>query len=888
MPEIIPERYDPQEVEQKWYSMWLAEGLFHADVKSKKKPYTILIPPPNITGALHMGHALVNSIQDFLIRRARMLGYEALWIPGIDHAGIATENKVEQYLASMGIFRDKITRERFIKSAWEWKDRYGGVIIKQLKRLGCSCDWDRMAFTLDEKRQKAVNTAFLRYYNEGLIYRGKYIVNWCPRCRTTISDLEVEYDERDAKLYYISYPLIDDKGNKTQKSIVVATTRPETMLGDMAVAVNPLDKRYSDVKGAFLELPLMGRRIPVITDDAVEMEFGTGAVKITPAHDPDDYEIALRHNIEPLVIMDEGAMINGNGGVYEGLTREEARKKIVEDLEKEGLLVKVEDYHHSVGRCCRCQTDIEPYLSEQWFIKMEPLAKLVIDAINKGKVRFVPDRWTRICLSWLENARDWCISRQLWWGHRIPIWYCDECGEVIVSVEKPTRCTKCESSKLHQDEDVLDTWFSSALWPISTMGWPDVGDDFEKFYPTDVLVTASDIIYLWVARMIVSGLKFVGEVPFHTVYINTTIQDEEGRRMSRTHGTGIDPMEFIESIGADAVRFTMATIATQTQSIRFSADKFDIGKYFTNKIWNAARFLLMNVDENITGVNDFTPERVEDIWIMDGLNGLIEEVNRGYEEYRFNDLAGRLYDFFWHSYCDWYLELIKNRFYRPENEDERLSAQRCALYVMDGWLRLMHPIMPHITEEIYSRLPHTSGYIILAQWPEVKEIGDVISAREELEFITEVIRSIRNLRTEINVPPSKEVDVLIIPEGDKYREMTERNAEHITTLAKVADLDIKMSASKPKMAISSVVAGASVYLLFEGIVDADKELKRLTRTYKKLEEEKRKLTLKLENENFMTKAPKNVIDDVVRHLEEVDRKMLRIGEHINKLRGENN
>ncbi|RLC38244.1 MAG: valine--tRNA ligase, partial [Candidatus Coatesbacteria bacterium] len=419
-------------------------------------------------------------------------------------------------------------------------------------------------------------------------------------------------------------------------------------------------------------------------------------------------------------------------------------------------------------------------------------------------------------------------------------------------------------------------------------GWPDVGDDFEKFYPTDVLVTASDIIYLWVARMIVSGLKFVGEVPFHTVYINTTIQDEEGRRMSRTHGTGIDPMEFIESIGADAVRFTMATIATQTQSIRFSADKFDIGKYFTNKIWNAARFLLMNVDENITGVNDFTPERVEDIWIMDGLNGLIEEVNRGYEEYRFNDLAGRLYDFFWHSYCDWYLELIKNRFYRPENEDERLSAQRCALYVMDGWLRLMHPIMPHITEEIYSRLPHTSGYIILAQWPEVKEIGDVISAREELEFITEVIRSIRNLRTEINVPPSKEVDVLIIPEGDKYREMTERNAEHITTLAKVADLDIKMSASKPKMAISSVVAGASVYLLFEGIVDADKELKRLTRTYKKLEEEKRKLTLKLENENFMTKAPKNVIDDVVRHLEEVDRKMLRIGEHINKLRGENN
>ncbi|MGQ9706655.1 MAG: valine--tRNA ligase [bacterium] len=885
MAEIIPSKYDPKAVEEKWYSRWLIEGLFHADAHSKKEPFTILIPPPNITGELHIGHALNNSIQDFLIRRARMLGYETLWIPGIDHAGIATENKVEQYLASMGIFREKITRERFLKSAWEWKDKYGGIIIKQLKRLGCSCDWDRLAFTLDKKRQISVNTAFMEYYKQGLIYRGKYIVNWCPRCKTVISDLEVEHIEKDSKLYYIAYPLLDEKGSKTKESVVVATTRPETMLGDMAVAINPEDDRYKNFIGRYLELPLVRRKIPVIDDEAVDKEFGTGAVKVTPAHDPNDYEISQRHKLEPIIVMDEGAVINENGGRYKGLTREEARKKIIDDLTDENLLIKTEDYHHSVGTCYRCHTEIEPYLSTQWFLRMGQLVRPAIEVIKQGKVRFIPERWTPICLSWLENAKDWCISRQLWWGHRIPIWYCEECDETIASVEEPELCTKCKGKKLHQDDDVLDTWFSSALWPISTMGWPQQGDDFKKFYPTDILVTDAGIIYLWVARMIISGLRFVSEVPFHTVYITTTVQNEEGRRMSKSLGTGIDPMDFIESIGADAVRFTIATISTHIQSIRFSSDRFEIGRNFTNKIWNAGRFILMNTDENISEIDDFRPKLNEDKWIVNCLNRLIEDVNKGYEEFRFNDIAGRLYEFFWHDYCDWYLEIIKRRLYNPSSEYERLSAQRCLLFVMDRWLKLMHPIMPHITEEIYSLLPHTSDYLTKSSWPVKIDIGDTTEAVNEIDALIEIVRTIRNLRSELDVSPSKKVDVLIIPNDENNESIIIKHIDHIKTLASVGRIDVNMSKMAPSKCVSAVVSGASIYMFLEGIVDIDKELKRLNRALENLDEEEKGLLSKLENENFMTKAPSDVIDTVVRRLNEVRAKKLKITDNIKQLKG---
>jgi len=885
MAKIIPDRYNPKAVEGKWYLKWLVDGLFHADEHSDKKPFTILIPPPNITGELHIGHALNNSIQDFLIRRARMLGYEALWIPGIDHAGIATENKVEQYLSSMGIFRENITREGFLHSAWEWKDKYGGIIINQLKRLGCSCDWDRLVFTLDERRKKAVNTAFMEYYKQGLIYRGKYVVNWCPRCKTVISDLEVEHIEKDTKLYYIAYPIIGLNNKRTEENIVVATTRPETMLGDMAVCVNPNDKRYKSLVGRYLELPIVGRKIPIITDDVVDMEFGTGAVKVTPAHDLNDYEIAGRHNLEPLIIMDERAQINENGGRYAGLTREEARKKIISDLEKEKLLVKIENYHHSIGTCYRCHTEIEPYLSSQWFLKMKPLVGYAMEPIKDGRVRFIPERWTAICLSWLEDIKDWCISRQLWWGHRMPIWYCDDCGEIVVSVEKPKACTKCKGAKLHQEEDVLDTWFSSALWPISTMGWPNLGDVFKKFYPTDVLITDSGIIYLWVARMIISGMRFVGKVPFTVVYINTTVQNEEGRRMSKSLGTGIDPMKYIDKIGADAVRFTIATISTQTQSIRFGEERFEIGRNFTNKIWNAARFILMNLDENITDIYDFKPERTEDKWIIGSLNKLISDVNRSYDEYRFNDIAGHLYEFFWHDYCDWYLEIIKRRLYKPKVEDERISAQKCALLIIDRWLKLMHPIMPYITEEIYSLLPHSSGYLMISKWPEEIDIGDTKEAIEEIETMIEVVRAIRNLRSELDVSPSKKVDVLIIPNDEKNESIINKNIEHIKALASIKSLIIDKTKKRPSKCVFAVVNGSSIHMFLEGIVDIDKELKRLTKALESLDEEEKGLSSKLENENFMTKAPREVIDNVVRWLDEIRSKRAKVNDNIRQLKG---
>lgn len=878
----MDKKYNPGRVEKRWYKAWLEADLFIADNHSEKEPFTILIPLPNITGSLHIGHALNNTLQDLITRKWRMDGREALWIPGIDHAGISTQIKVEQYLAKKGIFKEKIGRERFEKECWKWKEKYGGIILEQLKRLGASCDWSRLAFTLDEVRSTAVNEAFLHYYKEGLIYRGHYIVNWCPRCETAISDLEVEHKERKGRLWYIRYPLLDNEGTPTEEHLVVATTRPETMLGDTAVAVNPKDKRYRDKVGRKVLLPLAERAIPVIADKGVDPKFGTGVVKVTPAHDPNDYEISQRHNLEALLVIDTRGNMNRQAGKkYAGTTREECREAVLADLKKQGLLEKEEDYQHTVGTCYRCYTTIEPYLSEQWFLKMKPLSGMIIEAIKDGMVSYIPERWERISLEWLKNIRDWCISRQLWWGHRIPIWYCDDCEEVIPGVEAPKSCPACGSKELHQDEDVLDTWFSSALWPLSTLGWPDVGDDFKKFYPTDVLVTAVDIIFLWVARMILSGLKFVGKIPYSQVYFNTTIQTEEGRRMSKSLGTGVDPMDFIETIGADAVRFTMASIATHSQSIRFSGSRFDIGRNFTNKIWNAARFLIPNLDAE---VQRRKPRKLasEDAWILSRLNDIIKTTNENFKQFRFNDMAYSLYEFFWHQYCDWYLEFIKGRLYKPKSKQDAESAKYCASKVLDVWLRLIHPIMPFITEEIWQNLPHTEGFIMVAGWPHAEEIPDYREQVEEMETVTDVIRGIRNIRSDMNIPPSAEISVLLDPEKDAIPRL-ENNLHHIKNLARAKEVQIDPQAEAPPHSATSVLSEVTVYVPLEDLIDVEAERKRMEKSIKKLTTEIVRIEKMLANENFLTKAPKSVVDENIARLKEMEERKNKMEENLRRL-----
>ena len=752
----LPKTYDPKAVEDKLYSFWNDSGFFHAEVNPKKKPYTIVIPPPNVTGQLHMGHAFDETLQDVLIRTKRMQGYEALWMPGTDHAGIATQIKVEENLRKEeGKTRYDLGREEFLKRVWDWKHKFGNRIISQLKKLGSSCDWERERFTMDEGCSKAVREVFVNLYNKGLIYKGHRIINWCPHCATALSDAEVEYETQPGKLWHIRYPLADGSGE-----LVVATTRPETFMGDTGVAVNPNDERYKHLIGKTCILPIMNREIPIFGDEYVDMEFGTGCVKVTPCHDPNDFEMGQRHNLEQILVFNEDATVNANGGKYEGMDRYECRKAVVKDLEEGGYLVKIEDHEHNVGTCYRCGTTVEPMTSAQWFVKMAPLAKPAMDVVNEGKTKFVPDRFSKTYLRWMENVHDWCISRQLWWGHRIPAFYCDDCGEMTVSKTDVHTCPKCGGTHIHQEEDVLDTWFSSALWPFSTLGWPDKTKELEYFYPTSTLVTGYDIIFFWVARMIFSGVEHMGETPFKTVYIHGLVRDAQGRKMSKSLGNGIDPLEVIDQYGADALRFTLATGNSPGNDMRFSDERVQASRNFCNKIWNASRFIQMNLTIDKDKAVELPAElALEDKWIISKFNTLVADVTRNIDQYELGLAASKLNDFIWENFCDWYIEIAKTRL---QTGDENVQKVLC--YVLSGAMQLLHPFMPFITETIWQALPHEGPSVMVSKWPEYDEKLNFSVEEAQMESLMDAVRAIRNRRAEMNVPPSKKAKVLILTE----------------------------------------------------------------------------------------------------------------------------
>ncbi|WP_444657962.1 valine--tRNA ligase [Caproiciproducens sp. R2] len=848
----LAKTYDPQEVEDRIYDFWLSGGYFHAEPDPEKQPYTIVIPPPNITGQLHMGHALDETLQDILIRWRRMQGYSALWLPGTDHASIATEAKIVEAMRKEGITKDEIGREAFLERAWKWKEKYGGRIIEQLKKLGSSCDWERERFTLDEGCSKAVREVFVRLYEKGLIYRGERIINWCPHCRTSISDAEVEFSEHDGFFWHLRYPFKDGSG-----SIQLATTRPETMLGDTAVAVHPEDERYAGLVGKTLVLPLVNREIPLIADTYVERDFGTGVVKITPAHDPNDFEVGLRHDLPVINVMDDGGNMNENAGKYAGMPALEARKQIVEDLKAQGFLVEVEPIKHNVGSCYRCGTVVEPRVSKQWFVKMKPLAGPALQEVKDGKVKFVPDRFEKIYDHWMENIKDWCISRQLWWGHRIPAWYCQDCGETVVSRGEPHTCPKCGSKNLKQDEDTLDTWFSSALWPFSTLGWPDKTEDLKYFYPTDTLVTGYDIIFFWVARMIFSGIEQMGEVPFHTVLIHGLVRDAKGRKMSKSLGNGVDPLEIIEKFGADALRFTLATGNSPGNDMRFSDEKVESSRNFANKIWNASRFILMNIDGH--DVKNELPANLamEDRWIIDSFNRVTKEITENLEHFELGIAVQKLYDFLWDEFCDWYIEIAKIRL----NSDDRETAQgvrQVLVWVMSGTLKLLHPFMPYITEEIWQTLPHEGESIMVSRWPQYEESRCFPQAAENMRSIMEAVRAVRNRRSEMNVPPSRKTH-LYIATGDAA--MFEEGREIIKKLAYATEVEIG-SDYQLDGAATIVTANAKLYIPMSELVDKKAELERLTKELESAQKQYQNAQEKLANEKFMSKAPTNVVEGV--------------------------
>lgn len=868
--------YEPNAGEARWYKFWEERGFFIAPIVPDKEPFTIVIPPPNITGSLHMGHALNNTIQDVIVRRKRMQGFPTLWLPGTDHAGIATQNKVEQQLAKEGMTREDLGRERFIERVWQWKEKYGNTIIGQLKRLGCSCDWSRERFTMDDGYSKAVREVFVRLYHDGLIYRGNRIINWCPRCHTALSDIEVDHRDIEGSLWHIRYPLIGEEGD-----LIIATTRPETMLGDTAIAVNPEDGRYRNLIGKKARLPLVGRELPIIADDHVDPSFGTGALKVTPAHDPNDFEIGKRHDLEEVNILEPDGRINENGGRYKGMDRQEARREIVSHLSEEGLLLKVEPHEHAVGHCYRCHTVIEPYLSDQWFVDMKPLAQEAITVVKEGKVKFVPAKWERLYFDWMENIRDWCISRQIWWGHQIPAWYCDNCGELIVQMEEPEICPKCESVDLRRDGDVLDTWFSSALWPFATLGWPDTTDDLDYFYPTSVLSTARDILYLWVARMVMCGLKFAGDVPYHTVIIHPTVLNPEGKRMSKSLGTGVDPLDLIDVFGTDATRFGLMIQNTPMQDMRFSEDKLAMSRNFANKIWNASRFVMMNLDGgsndalHILRKQNLKPESLEDRWILSRLQRLIAAVDLALEEYNFSEASRALYDFFWSEFCDWYLELVKPRLYTgiegrgPMNDMDtgfgaaarnRQTAQFVSVNVLDTALRLLHPFMPFLTEDIWQRLPleEKGKSIMVSQWPEIAAalIDEVAETR--MGEIQSIISAIRTIRSELKVAPSKRVSVAI-KAADSKSELLLEYGHMIKDLAKVGELRVGLEVERPPKSAIAIEAGAEVYMPLEDLIDIEKEMERLRKEIAQVDEILKKITAKLDNPNFSEKAPPDIV-----------------------------
>ena len=848
----LAKTYDPQEVEDRIYDFWLNGGYFHATVDPEKKPYTIVIPPPNITGQLHMGHAMDETLQDILIRWRRMQGYSALWLPGTDHASIATEAKIVEAMRQEGLTKEDLGREKFLERAWAWKEKYGGRIVEQLKKLGSSCDWERERFTMDEGCNKAVREVFVRLYNKGLIYRGERIINWCPHCKTSISDAEVEFAEKDGNFWHIRYPFKDGSGY-----LELATTRPETMLGDTAVAVHPDDPRYKDIVGKMLILPLVGREIPVIADTYVEQDFGTGVVKITPAHDPNDFEVGLRHNLEIINVMNDDGSINENGGKFAGMPGLEARKQIVKELEEQGFLVRIEPIKHNVGSCYRCHTVVEPRVSKQWFVKMEPLAKPAIECVRDGRVRFIPERMEKIYFNWMENIKDWCISRQLWWGHRIPAWYCEDCGETIVAMDAPHTCPKCGSEKLHQDEDTLDTWFSSALWPFSTLGWPDQTEDLKYFYPTDTLVTGYDIIFFWVARMIFSGMEHMGEPPFKTVFIHGLIRDAQGRKMSKSLGNGIDPLEVIAQYGADALRFTLVTGNSPGNDLRFSQEKVEAGRNFANKIWNASRFILMNIDGQ--DVPNQLPEKLalEDKWIVNQFNQVVKEVTDNLEHFEIGIAVQKLYDFLWDELCDWYIEIAKIRL-QSSDEEAAQTARQVLVWVMTGTLQLLHPFMPYITEEIWQSLPHEGESIMVSKWPVYEEAHCFQQAASDMQSIMDVIRAVRNRRSEMNVPPSRKTHLYIATAAEK---VFQEGAPIIERLAFANGVEIG-PAFEIEGAVNIVTSGAKAYIPMDELVDKKAELARLTKELESAQKQYATTQQKLSNEKFLSKAPENVVEGV--------------------------
>ncbi len=852
----LAKTYNPNDFEERIYKYWYENGYFKADVNKEKQPFTIMMPPPNVTGNLHMGHALQYTIQDILTRWKRMDGYEALWLPGTDHASISTEAKVVAKITKEGKNKEELGREGFLKEAWNWTDKYHGNITNQLKKLGVSCDWSKERFTLDEGLSDAVEEVFIRLYEKGLIYRGNRIINWCPDCGTALSDAEVEHEERNGKLWHIKYPVKD-----SDEFIVIATTRPETMLGDVAVAVHPEDNRYQHLVGKNLILPLMHREIPIIQDEYVEMEFGTGAVKITPAHDPNDFEVGLRHNLEMLKVMNDDAAINQKGGKYVGLERYEARKQIVKDLEEQNLLVEVKEHSNNVGHCERCETVVEPIISKQWFVDMKPLAKPAIEAYKEGKVRFVPDRFGKVYMNWLENIRDWCISRQLWWGHRLPVYYCNNCEDIIVSKKEPESCTKCQSSDIYQDPDTLDTWFSSALWPFSTLGWPHKTPELEYFYSTDVMVTAYDIIFFWVVRMVFSGLEHMGEVPFKDVFMTGLIRDSQGRKMSKSLGNGIDPLEIFEQYGADALRFMLVTGNTPGNDMRFHLEKVEASRNFANKLWNATRFVIMNLEDNIISKNEASNKlKEEDKWIISRINNVVKEVTENLGKYELGIAAQKIYDFTWNEYCDWYIEMVKPRLY-GKNEDDKNTARYVLLTVLKDILKLLHPFMPYITEEIWHYLPQTNQSLIISSWPKYNLDNEYKKSVKSINFVMDAVKNIRNIRAEMNVVPSKKSKIIFVTTNDDVKHTLEISEGYFVTLASASEIEIRDNKDGiGEDAMSAVVTNCEIFLPLEELVDIDKEIERLEKERKKLEQELKRVNGKLSNEGFISKAPEAVIN----------------------------
>lgn len=871
MAKELEKLYNPTNVEDRIYKFWLDGGYFTAKPDPEKKPYTIVIPPPNITGQLHMGHALDETLQDILIRYKRMQGYAALWVPGTDHASIATEAKIVEAMRKEGVSKADLGREKFLERAWAWKEQYGGRIVEQLKKLGTSCDWSRERFTLDEGCSEAVKEVFVRLYEKGLIYRGERIINWCPHCLTSISDAEVEYGEQAGHFWHINYPLADGSG-----VIEIATTRPETLLGDTAVAVNPDDPRYQDMVGKMLILPLVNKEIPIVADSYVDMEFGTGAVKITPAHDPNDFEVGLRHNLPVINVMTDDAHINENGGKYEGMDRYEARKAIVADLEKGGYLVKVKDHSHNVGSCYRCSTTVEPRVSKQWFVKMEPLAKPAIEAVKNGETRFIPERFDKIYFHWMENIKDWCISRQLWWGHRIPAYYCDDCGEMVVSKTAVETCPKC-GGKMHQDEDTLDTWFSSALWPFSTLGWPNETEDLKFFYPTSTLVTGYDIIFFWVARMIFSAIEQTGKAPFETVFIHGLVRDAQGRKMSKSLGNGIDPLAVIEEFGADALRLTLSTNNSPGNDMRYSDDKVRASRNFANKLWNASRFILMNLSDEIT--DESLPETLtaEDKWVLSQYNELVRQVTDNLDKFELGIAVAKLYDFIWDVFCDWYIELCKARL--QAGGEESKNAQKVLVYVMNNTLKLLHPFMPFITEEIWQALPHTGESIMVAKFPEYSE--ELNFSEEEKEFgrVVDAIRAIRNARAEMNVPPSRKAKVYI---ETQYPEAFKAGERFFFRLAGASEVEIAPEV-KLEGAVSAVTDSARIFIPLADLIDKEKELARLNKELAACEKDISIISGKLDNEKFMAKAPEKIVGQEKEKLARAKERMENIKESLKAL-----